>query len=137
MAWRLVIANIPEHKIVNKWRLQPGKMLLVDLEEHRIISDEELKSGLANAYPYQDWLDRTQIHLKSLPREIGPMTPDADTLLDMQQSFGYTREDLKFFLDPMAEKEDPIGSMGRDIPLASSRKSRGCFTTIFSRISPR
>ena len=132
-----VLPDIPEHKIVNKWRLQPGKMLLVDLEEHRIISDEELKSGLANAYPYQDWLDRTQIHLKSLPREVGPMTPDADTLLDMQQSFGYTREDLKFFLDPMAEKgEDPIGSMGRDIPLASlSEKPRMLYDYFFQNFA--
>ena len=132
-----VLPNIPEHKIVNKWRLQPGKMLLVDLEEHRIISDEELKSGLANAYPYQDWLDQTQIHLKSLPREIGPMTPDRDTLLDMQQSFGYTREDLKFFLDPMAEKgEDPIGSMGRDIPLASlSDKPRMLYDYFFQNFA--
>ena len=114
-----VLPDIPEEKIVSKWRLQPGKMLVVDLEEHRIISDEELKSGLADAYPYQDWLDQTQIHLSDLPAEIGPMAADSETLLDMQQAFGYTREDVKFFLDPMAMKgEDPIGSMGRDIPLA-------------------
>ncbi len=115
-----VLPSIPEEKIVRKWRLQPGKMLLVDLEQHRIISDEELKSGLADAYPYQEWLDRTQINLADLPSEIGPMAADSATLLDMQQAFGYTAEDLKFFLEPMAEKgEDPIGSMGRDIPLAS------------------
>ena len=114
-----VLPDIPEEKIVSKWRLQPGKMLVVDLEEHRIISDEELKSDLADAYPYQDWLDQTQIHLSDLPAEIGPMAADSETLLDMQQAFGYTREDVKFFLDPMAVKgEDPIGSMGRDIPLA-------------------
>ena len=132
-----VLPDIPESKIINKWRLQPGKMLLVDLEEHRIISDEELKSGLANAYPYQDWLDQTQIHIKSLPHEIGPMPPDGDTLLDMQQSFGYTREDLKFFLDPMAEKgEDPIGSMGRDIPLASlSDKPRMLYDYFFQNFA--
>ena len=132
-----VLPDIPESKIINKWRLQPGKMLLVDLEELRIISDEELKSGLANAYPYQDWLDQTQIHIKSLPHEIGPMPPDGDTLLDMQQSFGYTREDLKFFLDPMAEKgEDPIGSMGRDIPLASlSDKPRMLYDYFFQNFA--
>ena len=132
-----VLPDIPESKIINKWRLQPGKMLLVDLEEHRIISDEELKSGLANAYPYQDWLDQTQIHIKSLPHEIGPMPPDGDTLLDMQQSFGYTREDLKFFLDPMAGKgEDPIGSMGRDIPLASlSDKPRMLYDYFFQNFA--
>ena len=120
MASEVGVLPIPESKIVRKWRLQPGKMLLVDLEEHRIISDEELKSNLATAYPYQEWLDATQLQLSSLPPEIAPMAPDSDTLLDQQQAFGYSREDLKFFLEPMADRgEDPIGSMGRDIPLAS------------------
>ncbi|MDA0997947.1 MAG: glutamate synthase large subunit, partial [Proteobacteria bacterium] len=120
MASEVGVLSIPESKIVKKWRLQPGKMLLIDLEQHRIISDEELKSELARAHPYQKWLDQTQIHLSELPKEIGPMTPDAATLLNQQQAFGYNREDVKFFLYPMAEKgEDPIGSMGRDIPLAS------------------
>ena len=119
MASEVGVLPIPEEKIVQKWRLQPGKMLVVDLEQHRIISDEEVKSELAAEYPYQEWLDNTQIHIADLPPEIGPMTPDPKTLLDQQQAFGYNREDLKFFLDPMAEKgEDPIGSMGRDIPLA-------------------
>jgi glutamate synthase (NADPH/NADH) large chain len=119
MASEVGVLPIPEEKIVRKWRLQPGKMLVVDLEEHRIISDEEVKSELASEYPYQEWLDATQIHLSDLPPEIGPMPADPKTLLDQQQAFGYNREDLKFFLDPMAEKgEDPIGSMGRDIPLA-------------------
>ena len=132
-----VLPHIPEEKIVSKWRLQPGKMLLVDLEEHRIISDEELKSGLAEAYPYQDWLDKTQLRLSSLPAEIGPMTPDSEILLDMQQAFGYNREDLKFFLNPMAEKgEDPIGSMGRDIPLASlSDKPRMLYDYFFQNFA--
>ncbi|PPR62436.1 MAG: Ferredoxin-dependent glutamate synthase 1, partial [Alphaproteobacteria bacterium MarineAlpha4_Bin2] len=132
-----VLPHIAEEKIVSKWRLQPGKMLLVDLEEHRIISDEELKSGLAEAYPYQEWLSKTQLRLSSLPAEIGPMSPDSDTLLDMQQAFGYNREDLKFFLDPMAEKgEDPIGSMGRDIPLASlSDKPRMLYDYFFQNFA--
>ncbi len=120
MASEVGVLPIPESKIVRKWRLQPGKMLLVDLEEHRIISDEEIKSKLATAYPYQEWLDATQLALSSLPPEIGPMAPDAETLLDQQQAFGYTCEDLTFFLEPMAERgEDPVGSMGRDIPLAT------------------
>ncbi len=120
MASEVGVLPIPESKIVRKWRLQPGKMLLVDLEEHRIISDEEIKSKLATAHPYQEWLDATQLQLSSLPPEIGPMAPDNDTLLDQQQAFGYTREDLTFFLQPMADRgEDPVGSMGRDIPLAT------------------
>ena len=132
-----VLPHIPEEKIVSKWRLQPGKMLLVDLEEHRIISDEELKSDLAEAYPYQDWLDKTQLRLSSLPAEIGPMTPDGEILLNMQQAFGYNREDLKFFLDPMADRgEDPIGSMGRDIPLASlSDKPRMLYDYFFQNFA--
>ena len=120
MASEVGVLPIPESRIVKKWRLQPGRMLLVDLEQHRIISDEELKDELAGARPYQEWLDRTQLHLSSLPSEIGPMPPDPDTLLDRQQAFGYTREDIRFFLEPMAElADDPVGSMGRDIPLAA------------------
>ncbi len=137
MASEVGVLPIPEEKIVQKWRLQPGKMLVVDLEQHRIISDEEVKSELAAEYPYQEWLDATQIHLADLPPEIGPMTPDSKTLLDQQQAFGYNREDLKFFLDPMAEKgEDPVGSMGRDIPLAMlSDKPRMLYDYFFQNFA--
>ena len=120
MASEVGVLPVPESRIVRKWRLQPGKMLLVDLEQHRIISDEELKSELATARPYREWLDRTQLHLSSLPSEIGPMTPEPAALLDQQQAFGYNREDIRFFLEPMADLgDDPVGSMGRDIPLAA------------------
>jgi glutamate synthase (NADPH/NADH) large chain len=113
------VLPIPENKIVKKWRLQPGRMFLVDLEQGRIIEDEELKESLASAKPYQKWLDETQIRLEELPAEVSPMTPDRRTLLDHQQAFGYTQEDLKFFLLPMAAAgEDPVGSMGRDTPVA-------------------
>ena len=113
------VLPIPESKIIKKWRLQPGKMLLLDLEQGRIVDDEELKNTLASAKPYQDWLDSTQIKLESLPEEVAAMPPDGQTLLNKQQVFGYTQEDIKFFLAPMAEGgQDPIGSMGRDIPPA-------------------
>ncbi len=113
------VLTIPEERIVKKWRLQPGKMLLIDLEEGRIIDDAELKEKLASAHPYREWLDASQIHVSALPPEVGPMAPDPRTLLDRQQAFGYTQEDLRFFLAPMgATGEDPVGSMGRDIPLA-------------------
>ena len=137
MASEVGVLPIPEERIVKKWRLQPGKMLLVDLEQHRIISDEELKSDLASEYPYQEWLDKTQIHLSDLPPEIGPMPADPKTLLDLQQAFGYNREDLKFFLDPMAEKgEDPVGSMGRDFPLAAlSDKPRMLYDYFFQNFA--
>jgi glutamate synthase (NADPH/NADH) large chain len=113
------VLSIPEEKIVRKWRLQPGKMFLIDLEQGRIIDDSEIKAKLATAKPYQAWLDETQIRLSDLPTEVGPMMPDPQTLLDRQQAFGYTQEDLKFFLTPMAVSgQDPVGSMGRDIPPA-------------------
>ncbi len=113
------VLPIPEEKIVKKWRLQPGKMFLIDLEEGRIVDDEEIKNKLATAKPYQQWLKETQIRVEELPPEVAAMAPEENMLLDRQQAFGFTQEDIKFFLSPMATGgQDPIGSMGRDIPLA-------------------
>ena len=132
-----VLPEIPQEKIIKKWRLQPGKMLLVDLDENRIISDEELKDDLKKSHPYQEWLNSNQIRLVNVPKEIGPMTPDENALLKLQQAFGYSKEDIKFFLEPMVHKgEDPIGSMGRDIPLAAlSDKSRLLFDYFFQNFA--
>jgi glutamate synthase (NADPH/NADH) large chain len=119
MASEMGVLNIPEHKIVKKWRLQPGKMFLIDTEQGRIIDDDELKAELAERAPYQDWLDQTQIILENLPAEVAAMPPNKETLLDRQQAYGYTQEDLKFFLIPMVVGgQDPIGSMGIDASLA-------------------
>ena len=113
------VLPVPEERIVKKWRLQPGKMLLIDLEKQCIVDDDELKADLTRAEPYQSWLDETQIHLEDLPPEVAAMPPDHATLLDRQQAFGYNQEDIKFFLAPMAaEGQEPVGSMGRDIPPA-------------------
>jgi glutamate synthase domain-containing protein 2/glutamate synthase domain-containing protein 1/glutamate synthase domain-containing protein 3 len=113
------VLPIPDEKITKKWRLQPGKMFLIDMEEGRIIDDEEIKADLATSKPYQKWLDDTQIHIQDLPNEVAPMAPPASTLLTWQQAFGYTKEDLKSFLMPMAlTGQDPLGSMGTDTPLA-------------------
>jgi glutamate synthase (NADPH/NADH) large chain len=113
------VLEFPEEQIVQKWRLEPGKMLLVDLEKGQIIGDGALKKEIANARPYQAWLDKTQIRLESLPEEVAPMPPPKDVLLDAQQAFGYTQEDIKIFLKPMGlSGEDALGSMGRDTPLA-------------------
>ena len=113
------VLPIPESSIIKKWRLQPGKMLLIDLEQGRIIDDAELKETLATTKPYQQWLDETQILLSDLPDEVSAMTPDRQTVQDRQQAFGYTQEDIKFFMGPMAvDGYDPLGSMGSDIPLA-------------------
>jgi glutamate synthase (NADPH/NADH) large chain len=117
MASEMGVLDIPEEKIVKKWRLQPGKMFLIDLEQGRIIDDAELKADLASKHPYREWLDNTQIRLDQLPTNVAPMAPDAETLLDAQQAFGYTQEDLKFLLTPMVlTGQEPIGSMGADNP---------------------
>jgi glutamate synthase (NADPH/NADH) large chain len=119
MASEMGVLDIPEERIVKKWRLQPGKMLLIDLEAGRIIDDDELKRKLADAEAYQEWLDRTQIRIENLPADTGPMAPGSTTLLNRQQAFGYTQEDLKFLLTPMAVTgQEAIGSMGADEPLA-------------------
>jgi glutamate synthase (NADPH/NADH) large chain len=117
MASEMGVLDIAEERIIKKWRLQPGKMFLIDLEQGRIIDDAEIKAELASAHPYGEWLARTQIHLDALPTDVAPMAPDAETLLDAQQAFGYTQEDIKFLLLPMMLKgEEAIGSMGADNP---------------------
>jgi len=122
MASEVGVLDVPEERIVRKWRLQPGKMLLIDMEEGRIIEDEEIKRSLAEAAPYEEWLSETQFKLEELALAAEPEAPlsnDPATLLDRQQAFGYTQEDLKFFLEPMAKAgDDPIGSMGSDTPIA-------------------
>jgi glutamate synthase (NADPH/NADH) large chain len=119
MASEMGVLSIPEEKIVKKWRLQPGKMFLIDMEQGRIIDDTEIKAELSNMAPYQQWLNETQIQLENLPPEISAMPPDGKTLLDRQQAFGYTQEDIKFFLTPMAlSGQEPVGSMGTDAALA-------------------
>lgn len=112
------VLPIPENKIVKKWRLQPGKMLLIDLEQGRIIEDEELKNQFASAKPYRQWIESVRVKLEETPAE--PETLEfSEALLDRQQAFGYTQEDLKFLLSPMAVAgEEGIGSMGNDSPLA-------------------
>ncbi|OHC76141.1 MAG: glutamate synthase subunit alpha [Rhodospirillales bacterium RIFCSPLOWO2_12_FULL_58_28] len=128
------VLDIPEENIVKKWRLQPGKMFLADLEQGRIIDDEELKRNLASAQPYQRWLNQTQIKVEALPTEVAAMPPDSDTLMNLQQAFGYTQEDLKFFLGPMAlNSQDPISSMGRDIPPAVLSKRPKLLYDYFSQ----
>ncbi|CAN0583064.1 unnamed protein product, partial [Laminaria digitata] len=121
MASESGVLPVKEDNIVRKWRLQPGKMLLIDMEQGRIIEDEEIKADLAKAKPYAKWLDSTQYNLKDLdladlddvaaPNENEGESPAS--LLDRQQAFGFTQEDITKFLEPMAaDGQDPIGSMG-------------------------
>lgn len=108
--------------ITRKWRLQPGRMLLIDLEQGRIVEDEELKADLAAAEPYEAWLAKAQYKLEDLDHiepELSAISVADTSLLERQQAFGYTQEDIARFLEPMARGgEDPIGSMGTDTPIA-------------------
>src|SRR3984893_1528524 len=132
MASEAGVLPVPEEKIISKWRLQPGKMLLIDFEEGRIIEDDEIKRKLAAEHPYEAWLEATQFKLSELPdvaeehreeffRAAVPIRRnDPTTHLNQQQAFGYTQEDIQFFLEPMArDAEDPVGSMGTDTPIAA------------------
>ena len=120
MASESGVLPIPDAKIVKKWRLQPGKMFLIDLEQGRIIEDLELKDTLSRQKPYQDWLSRINIKLDGLDAPLSATAPEcAASLLDRQQAFGYSQEDIKFILEPMATSgEEATGSMGNDSPLA-------------------
>ncbi|MEK7256641.1 MAG: glutamate synthase large subunit, partial [Bacteroidota bacterium] len=109
-------------KIVMKGRLQPGKMLVADLDMQRIIGDEEVKNIICKRLPYRDWLDKYRLRLDDLSPSAEPMPAplSGEELLRCQQLFGYTREDLKVILEPMAKTgEEPVGSMGTDTPLAA------------------
>ena len=118
MASESGVLPIPESSIVKKWRLQPGKMFLIDFEQGRIVDDEELKNQFASAKPYRQWIESVRIKLEHLPAHAEPQQ-FSESLLDRQQAFGYTQEDLKFLLSPMAQAgEEGIGSMGNDSPLA-------------------
>ncbi|MBU7573028.1 MAG: glutamate synthase subunit alpha, partial [Hydrogenophaga sp.] len=130
------VLPVPENKIVRKWRLQPGKMFLIDLEQGRMIDDEELKANLANSKPYKQWIDNLRIRLDDVETPVAGESAQeqritatepqsagvervAPELLDRQQAFGYTQEDIKFLMSPMAANgEEGIGSMGNDSPLA-------------------
>ena len=113
-----VLPQITENKIVKKWRLQPGKMFLIDLEQGRIVDDEELKTQYASARPYRQWIEQVRVRLDDLSVIGNPQTFE-ESLLDRQQAFGYTQEDIKFLMAPMATNgEEGIGSMGNDSPLA-------------------
>jgi len=119
MASEMGVLDIPEEKIIKKWRLQPGKMFLIDLEEGRIVDDNEIKDSLANAQDYGKILAETQIKIEDLDIDVTTVQPDHDTLLNKQQAFGYTQENLKFLMAPMAETGmEATGSMGNDSPHA-------------------
>ena len=119
LASEVGVLDIPAEDVVQKGRLQPGKMLLVDTASHRLITDAEIKEEIAAAYPYRQWLDQNMVALEDLPAPTEAPQPDRSSLLQRQQAFGYTFEDLNMILAPMGrDGVEPIGSMGNDTPLA-------------------
>jgi glutamate synthase (NADPH/NADH) large chain len=139
MASESGVLPIPDSKIVKKWRLQPGKMFLIDLDAGRIIDDKELKDTYANAKPYKQWIDSVRIKLDEIATEA-EKREEKTLLLDRQQAFGYTQEDLKFLMAPMAVAgEEATGSMGNDSPLAvMSNKNKplyNYFKQLFAQVT--
>ena len=119
LASEVGVLDVPAEDIRKKGRLQPGRMFLVDTVQKRIISDAEIKKELASRQPYAQWLQEQQITLDHLPEPSRVIASHAETLLRRQRAYGYSEEDLKVLLAPMGAKgEEPIGSMGTDVPLA-------------------
>jgi glutamate synthase (NADPH) large chain len=139
MASEAGVLPIPQERIVKKWRLQPGKMLLIDLEQGRIIGDDEVKHALATAKPYRQWIEQSRHYVDDMPavKSAGKL---AAPLLDLQQAFGYTQEDFKFILEPMAiNGEEATGSMGNDsaLPVLSDRNKPlfNYFKQLFAQVT--
>src|SRR5437588_7683535 len=134
MASEAGVLPVEERQIVRKWRLQPGKMLLIDLAAGRIVSDDEIKRDLARANPYRTWLARTQIVLEDLP-PVPARAPRPDvSLLDRQQAFGYSQEDLRILMAPMAVTgQEAVGSMGNDAPISAMSDRAKLLYTYFKQ----
>ena len=119
MASEVGVLDIAPERVLSKGRLQPGRMFLVDTEQGRIVADEEIKEEIAREHPYQEWLDANLIRLSDLPAPTDVPTTTHETVLQRQQAFGYTFEDLRILMAPMARNGiEAIGSMGTDTPLA-------------------
>jgi glutamate synthase (ferredoxin) len=119
MASEVGVLDVPPERVLHKGRLQPGRMFLVDTEEGRIVTDDELKHRIATEHPYRLWLNEYLVSLEDLPKAPHVPEPDHKTVLQRQQAFGYTFEDLRIIMAPMAKDGvEPVGSMGNDVPLA-------------------
>jgi len=125
---------VPEENVIAKWRLQPGRMLLIDLEQGRIISDDELKAEIAAKHPFREWLNNTQLILEEL-KPVAPRALRQDvSMLDRQQAFGYTQEDVKMLMPPMATTgQEAIGSMGTDTPISAMSDKPKLLYTYFKQ----
>ncbi|WP_229130302.1 glutamate synthase large subunit [Ancylomarina sp. 16SWW S1-10-2] len=130
---------IAPEKIVRKWRVQPGKMIYVDLEKGKIVFDKEIKAEISKRADYRSWLDMNQLHIDNIPEQPS-LKYDTENLLSRQQAFGFSQEDVKFIITSMAEEgKEPIGSMGSDVPLAilsnQSRHLSNYFQQQFAQVS--
>ncbi len=140
MASEVGVLDIPEENILLKERLHPGRIFLVDTAQGRIIADEEIKRELASAEPYAEWLSANMVRLEDLPHAPLLPSPDHETVLNRQRTFGYTLEDLRILLAPMATGgEEAIGSMGTDTALAvlsdRPRLLYDYFTQLFAQVT--
>src|SRR6185437_13463142 len=119
MASEVGVLDIPPERVLHKGRLRPGRMLLIDTDEKRIVSDEEIKRTVCSENPYRLWLKENLVRLEDLAEPPAIPEPDHQTMLLRQQAFGYSYEDLRILMAPMAENGvEAIGSMGDDAPLA-------------------
>ncbi len=119
MASEVGVLDVPADQILQKGRLQPGRMFLVDTEEGRIIADEEIKKKIAQEQPYAEWLQKNLMSVEDLPEPPQAHEPDHETVLLRQKAFGYSFEDLRVIMAPMGQLGvEPVGSMGTDTPLA-------------------
>jgi glutamate synthase (NADPH/NADH) large chain len=139
LASEVGVLDIPAENVERKGRLQPGKMFLVDIEQGRIIEDGEIKDGLANAAPYGDWLHAGIVKLSELPSREHIVYPHS-SVVRRQRAFGYTEEDLRILVTPMAKNGmEPLGSMGTDTPIAAlSEKPRlifDYFSQLFAQVT--
>jgi glutamate synthase (NADPH/NADH) large chain len=119
LASEIGVLDIPASQVLEKGRLAPGKMILVDTAQNRVITDNETKASVSRRKPYRRWLEKNKIELKGLFGVPGPVRIERDTLLTNEKAFGYTLEDLNTIIAPMAENaQEPVGSMGNDEALA-------------------
>ena len=140
MASEVGVLDIPPDRILTKGRLQPGRMFLVDTEEGRIVADEEIKQKISTEHPYRQWLDKYMLELAHVPDAPHLPEPDHESVLQRQQAFGYTFEDLRIVMSPMArDGVEAVGSMGTDTPLAvlsdQSQPLYNYFKQLFAQVT--
>ena len=140
MASETEVLEVPPEKIRFKWRIQPGRMFMLDTEQGRIVGDEEIKAELTGRRPYGKWLRENRVLLEELPETSKAEKADFSTLTERQKAFGYSQEDIGMIIEPMTERgAEPIGSMGNDAPLAvlsdQSPLLYGYFKHLFAQVS--